>query len=229
MFRHLAEKIIKKDLITEFINEVIPCYGYRYLSILTDGAFNPDPTYNNRLNHFVLLKNSNRLIPIYGEMRNIPIGKNAEIHYTNLARDDSDTANPQNGYGYIYFYLSNYINDFMSIKGNIGFQWEKSFTVSSNQEKFYHFGINRINMEHTLAIPFIADVFNKLVYLFKENNGSQVKDIIFLFEGVATQTLALVPDTLTEVLLPCKRFYLHFQANLLNPTDCDMMLKFEKA
>lgn len=229
MFRHLAEKIIKKSLLIEHVSELIPCHGYRYLSILTDGAFNPDPIYLNRLNHFILLKNSNRLIPIYGEMRNILIGKNSEIRYSNYNRSAMIGDTVQNGYGYIYFYLSNYPNDFMSIKGNIGFQYEMSFTALADTEYNYHFGINRQDSQHTLAIPFIANCYNKLVYLLKENNGSQTKNIEFYFEDSDTQAVTLAKDTLTELLLPAKRFIIKLKANLLNPTDFDMMLKFEKA
>jgi len=229
MFRHLTEQIIKKDLHTAYVSELIPCHGYRYLSILTDGAFNPNPfpTGMATLNHYVILKNSNRLIPIYGEMRNIPLGKNAEIRYT------SEVANivageVQNGYGNIIFYLSNYPNDFMSIKGNIGFQWEDSFQVLAETEKSYHFGIDRQNASHILVIPFIANCFNKLVYLFKEDSASTNADFEFIHKDNNINTIALVTDTLTEVLLPCHRFRIYLKTGV-SAIDFDIMLKFEKA
>jgi len=229
MFTRLVENIIKKDLLVESVSKLIPCHGYRYLSILTDGAFNPDPTYLNRLNHFILLKNTNRLIPIYGEMRNIPLGKNSEIRYSNLTRSAIIGDTVQNGYGYIYFYLSNYINDYMSIKGNIGFQYEMSFTGTTNTEYNFHFGINRQDSQHTLAIPFIANCYNKLIYLLKENNVSQTKNIEFYFEDNDRQAITLATNTLTELLLPAKRFIIKLKANAINPTDFDFIIKFEKA
>lgn len=231
MFRHIAENIIKKSLHSQFVNEIIPCYGYKYLSILTDGDFNPDPTGGavSRLNHYFILKDSNRLFPIYGEMRNIPIGKNKEIRYWNRKADYAGFNELENGYGNIIFYLSNYLNDFMSLKGNIGFQWEHSWTQTTDTTAEFHLGINKLSAIHELAIPFIADCFNKLIYLFKESNLSQNAMIMFYYEDGDTHTENLAKDTLTELLLPSKRFKLLFQANAINPTDFDFMLKFEKA
>lgn len=224
----LTEKIIKKSLLTIYDKEIIPCYGYRYLSILTDGAFNPDPfDPTGFLLHSILLKNSNRKIIIYGEMRNIPIKGNSQIIYDNLA-NSGENSTVQSGYGNIYFYLSNYINDFMSIKGNIGFQWEDSFTVIEKLEQTYHFGIDKVMGDDILVVPFIADCYNKLVYLYKESNVADVKKISFYFEDNDIQDVNLVADTLTELLLPCKRFLLHFKANAIEPTDFDIMIKFLK-
>ena len=226
---YLTEKIIKKDLHVEHVSELIPCTGYQYLSIFTDGAFNPDPTYLDRLNHWFVLKDSNRIIPIYGEMRNILIKGNSEIRYTNLNRTAAVGDTVQNGYGNIIFYLSNYPNDFMTIKGNIGFQWEDSFTVAMGEHKYYHFGINRIAAGHILAAPFIANCFNKLIYLYKESALTQAKEICYCYEDSETNCIELAVDTLTELLLPTKRFYLHFQANATGDSDFDIMLKFMKS
>lgn len=228
MFTFLTEEIIKKSLLTEFVNELIPCSGYKYLSVLADGAFNPDPTYLNRLNHYFILKDSNRTFPIYGEMRNIPISKNSEIRYWNQNRSAVIGDTVQNGYGNIIFYLSNYINDFMSIKGNIGFQYEDSVNVALGEHKYYHFGIDRQDSQHTLAVPFIANCFNKLIYLLKESEVSQAKEICYYYEDNDIQCVNLVTNTLTELLLPAKRFILHFQANAINQTDFDIMIKFLK-
>lgn len=230
MFTHLAENIVKKDLHTEWISELIPCSGYKYLSILTDGAFNPDPfpTGLTTLNHYIILKDSNRTIPIYGEMRNIPLGKNTEIRYTNV-RANIVAGYVQNGFGNIIFYLSNYPNDFMTIKGNIGFQWEDSWESLAGIEKYYHFGIDRLNSAHILAVPFLANCFNKFVYLLKESTVSQAKEICYYYEDNNVQCVNLVTNTLTELLLPAKRLYLHFHANAITSTEFDMMLKFEKA
>ncbi|MBZ9572563.1 hypothetical protein KJA15_04500 [Patescibacteria group bacterium] len=226
---YLTEQIIKKDLQTQYMDTLIPCAGYQYLSILTDGAFNPhpyDPT--NFLLHFFILKNSNRTFPIFGEMRNIPIKGNTEIHYSNLA-NTGDNATVESGYGNIIFYLSNYPNDFMSLKGNIGIQWEKSFTVAMDEHKYYHFGIIRVSEAHTLAIPFIPKCFNKLVYLYKETALTQAKEICYYYEDCDKNCIDLAVDTLTELLLPTKRFYLHFQANASADSDFNIMLKFLKA
>lgn len=224
------EIIIKKDLHTQWFNEEIPCYGYKYLSILTDGVFNPEPISgtDNRLNHCFILKDDNRLFPIYGEMRNIPIGKNTEIRYWNRKADFPGFNELQNGFGNIIFYLSSYPNDFISLKGGISFQWEDSFLGGSSEERFYHFGVNKIAGTHILAMPFLPDCFNKLIYLYKENNVSQTKNIEFYFEDNDKQSFALVPDTLTELLLPCKRFLINLKASITG-TDFDIMLKFEKA
>lgn len=223
------ESIIRKDLNAEWVNELIPCYDFGYLSILTDGGFNPNPTYLNRLNHFFTLKDSNREIPICGEMRNIPIGKNTEIRYTNLNRTAIVSDTVQNGYGDIIFYLSNYPNDFISQKGNSGFQWEKSFTLGADAETFYHFGVNKNTAGHILAMPFIPDSFNKMIYLLNENFVSQKKNINLIFEDSDVQSVALVPISIIELPLPCKRFCLEFKANEMSATDFDIMLKFLKA
>jgi len=114
-------------------------------------------------------------------------------------------------------------------KDLVSFQWEKSFTVTANTSKEIHFGIERIATWHELAIPFIANCFNKLVYLLKESNLSQNKFIMFYFEDDIYSGKNLVTNTLTELFLPCESFKLLFQANATTDTDFDIMLKFLKS
>lgn len=231
MITYLMENIIKKDLHTQWFNEEIPCHGFKYLSILTDGAFNPEPISgtDNRLNHYFILKDSNRLFPIYGEMRNIPLGKDTEIRYWNRRADFAGFNELENGFGNIIFYLSSYPNDFISQKENSGFQWEDSFILEADVETFYHFGINKVDGTHILAMPFIPDCFNKIIYLLNENFVSQKKNINLIFEDGDVQAVALVPISIIELPLPCKRFYLEFQANESEQTRFDFMMKFLKA
>lgn len=223
----MHEKIVKKNLHTAWNKENIPCYGFKYLSVLTDGAFNPEPVEGTTLNHFFTLKDSNRIFPIYGEMKNIPIGKNKEILYTNRPAAQP-AVELRNGYGNIIFYLSNYKNDFISKKENCGFQWEKSFEVLASANTYYHFGMMKTDQAHNLAMGFMPDYFNKLIYLFKETSASTTKVFQFIFEDDDIQTITLVTDTLTELLLPAKRFRMYLLTGL-STINYDIMIKFLKS
>lgn len=113
-------------------------------------------------------------------------------------------------------------------KDLVSFQWEKSFSVTKNKVKIYHFGINRISESSILAIPFIANCFNKLIYFYKESEDAQQAHFKFYFENNNSAYVNLVKNILTEIFLPCKRFTAEFQAHADNDTDFNMMIKFLK-
>lgn len=232
--QHINQKLYVADLLTDAIGGGVRiwCEGYNYLTILTDGYFNPwIPFQYNNMTHpnglFLTLHPSTQIIDIYKEYLDIPI-KNDKYFDWNNYPNPTDNGTVENGFNHIYFYLTKYPFS-QTVDKPDGFQWEKSFQVLAGLLGVYHFGINRINNTNVLAIPFIPDCFNKLVYLYTESNASQVAQFTFLFEDGTTHNVALVTDTLTEILMPCKRFILHVQANAVSATDFDIMLKFEKA
>lgn len=117
----------------------------------------------------------------------------------------------------------------MNIEKTDGFQWEKSFTLTADTSREYHFGINRINNTYILAIPFIPDCFNKLLYLTKWNNAIQWCTIRFYYSDNNYLQVAFAQNVLTQLYLPSKRFYITMKANALADSQFDFMIKFLKA
>lgn len=117
----------------------------------------------------------------------------------------------------------------MNIAKPDGFQWEKSFTVLTSQAVRHWFGIDKPTNTWILAIPFIPDCFNKLTYLFKESNLSQIKRFDFYFPDNSITPIAIIPNALSQIYLPTKRFILTVRAKADEDTDYDIMLKFLKS
>lgn len=114
-------------------------------------------------------------------------------------------------------------------KDLVSLQWEKSFTLAQNTNRYYWFGINRLNAGDILAIPCIPDCFNKFILLYKESNVAQYKQYVFYFPDGTLQSYNIVPDTLILKYLSSRNLRLFFRAKLDEATDFDIMLKFLKA
>ena len=232
----LNQKLIIRNLLTDNVGsqERIYCEGFNYLTIYTDGYFNPyipfiwnNVTLANGL--FIDLYPSRQIISLAHEFNNIPVKDEEYFDWFNYD-NPTDNGTVENGFNHIYFHLTKYLYNEMVDKPN-GFQFEFSEDIATGLLSIYHFGIDRINNSHVLAIPFIPDCFNKLVYLYKEEVASpcQVKQFTFYMADGTNHNETMAVDTLTELLLPCKRFIIHFQANAISNTEVDFMLKFEKA
>jgi len=113
-------------------------------------------------------------------------------------------------------------------KDLVSFQWEKSWTQPMNTQVYYFFGIERSHDFMILALPFISNHFNKIIYLYKESNVSQTKAISMYFSDGNVIDINLIPNVVTELFIPCKRFRLRFKAKVDEDTDIDIMLKFLK-
>lgn len=110
----------------------------------------------------------------------------------------------------------------------VSLQWEKSFTLAQNTLREYWFGINKIITNGILAVPYIPDCFNKLVYIFKRSNSAIAYQFTFYFPD-NTESGVVLLNVPTQIFLPTKRFKLLLKAKADKSTDFYIMLKFLKA
>jgi len=173
----LKEGITQQDsYITDFLTGTLGTTGvelnvkpYRFLSVLTDGAFNPMNDYDCNYNRCYIGFNSpqSHRLPCNREYYNIPIPYVQRIYWHNeIGNCMAAVQSYEGGYGRVYIIKHNYPFERVPIKKNNP-HWCGTLSVAYNTTTSLHAGLYRTNAGHQLIIPFLPygyEKFSIMVY-----------------------------------------------------------------
>lgn len=151
-------KVYKYPFLDITVREQIVCSQYRYLTILTDGGINPDVngSFACPINRYPLSIDfdDGDLWRIRSEAYNINIEKYGVLYFNNLIHDCIVGADPENGYGNLYLFLSMEKLDKMTLKKHNPHACVTG-TLAPSGTIEYWLGTDKINPGYISILPFV--------------------------------------------------------------------------
>lgn len=152
--------------LTEVVNLPIDVKAYKFISVLTDGAFNPDNTYaRSELPQCYLSFNNPDQSPLIlnREYLNFPIPRVNQIFLSNtLARTTAPRSwTLETGYENIFIIKHQYpFETYPLIKHNPHFCWSGMIQIQNSKSLWT--GIHRPDASFELAVPFVPFGYEKI-------------------------------------------------------------------
>lgn len=184
--------------------------GFRYVSVLTDGSFNPSN--NNRVSnpvalcpdrdndsHCYLQFDNGERLQLNGEVKNFELPKDSKYldlinAYAGISSCGTDT--PETGYGNMYILLSMYPVKLDIPKVNPSFYIYRHMLAPAGVGEYhnYHFGAKLINAGDTLKEAWLpAGKYEKMSIFLSCDDGFSLEGYIRLYASTGDIDYVAIP------------------------------------